>query len=130
MAFSLGNVTFEKSDYSTGVYAMSGIKYLSFSDFTTGIVGQQKQESITNFITYPNPVNDLLIIDLSGSDDNSSSSSSSSISILSFEGKMMYEQKNNCLGIVKLNLSQLPKGIYLCRYRNATKIKTEKIIKQ
>ena len=33
MTFSGGNATVQKTDNSTGVYAMSGLKYLSFEDY-------------------------------------------------------------------------------------------------
>ena len=125
MAFSLGNATVQKSDNSIGVFTLSGLRYLSFTDLSTGISGQQIQLGKANFMIYPNPVTDLLYIDLAASEDRSGS-----ISILSFEGKELQKHKTKGTGNVTLNLSQLPQGIYLCRYCNALEIKTLKIIKQ
>jgi hypothetical protein len=124
ITFSSGNVTVQKTDNTTDAYALSGLEYLSFNDFMTGLE-KQIQASITNLITYPNPVDDVLNIDLSGSENMDGI-----ISILSLEGKVVQKQKINDAGIVRLNLSQLPLGIYLCRYTNHIEIKTVKIIKQ
>jgi len=124
MTFSLGNVTVQKTDNSTGVYALSGLQYLNFTDLTTSIANLPIQLGNTNIITYPNPVTDVLNIDLTGV------ASEGTISILSLDGKVLQVQKTSGTGIVTLNLSQLPQGIYLCCYTNETEIKTVKIIKQ
>jgi hypothetical protein len=125
MTFASGNVTFQKTDNSTEVFALSGLIYLSFSDFTTGIDKQQIQAGNTTLITYPNPVVDVLNIDLTSTDNQNGS-----ISILSLEGKIIQTEKTAGKSIVILNLSQLPQGIYICRYNSGTENKTVKIIKQ
>lgn len=123
MTFSGGNATVQKTDNSTDEYAMSGLRYLSFMDTPTGLEKQTELGNI-NFIAYPNPVNDLLNINLNGVE------SEGTISIFNLQGKLLQEQKTNGANTVTLNLSQLPQGIYLCRYAAATEIKTVKIIKQ
>ena len=123
MTFSGGNATIQKTDNNTGVYNLSGLKYLSFEDYTMGIKGQI-QVNNTNLIVYPNPVADVLNIDLTGVE------SEGTISILALEGKLLQVQKTDGSNTVTLNLSQLPQGIYLCRYVSRTEIKTVKIIKQ
>ena len=124
MTFSSGNVTVQKTDNTTGVYALSGLKYLSFQDFTTGINEPQMAAGNT-LLTYPNPVADLLTIDLTGTKNGEGR-----ISILNLEGKVMQTQKTSGMSIVTLNLSQLPQGVYLCRYTNGAETKTVKIIKK
>ena len=124
MTFASGNVTVQKTDNTTGVYALSGLRSLSFQDFTTGINEQQMAAGNT-LLTYPNPVADVLNIDLTGTKNGEGH-----ISILNLEGKVMQKQQTEGTGIVSLNLSQLPQGIYLCRYTNGTETKTVKIIKQ
>lgn len=124
ITFSSGNVTVHKTDNTTGVFALSELNYLSLKDFTTGLE-KKVYVSIANLITYPNPVNDVLNINLSGSENMDGS-----ISIISLEGKVIQKQKINDASIVRLNLSQLPHGIYLCRYTNVIEVKTVKIIKQ
>lgn len=123
MTFSGGNATVQKTDNTTGIYAMSGLRYLSFKDYTTSIedpilVGH------AHFSAYPNPVNDVLNIDLTGV------ATGGTISILTYEGKLLQEQKTDGANTVTLNLSQLSQGIYLCRYVSTVEIKTVKIIKQ
>jgi hypothetical protein len=124
MTFSGGNATIQKIDNSTGVYVLSGLRYLNFTDLTTSITEQPMQLSNANLITYPNPVTDVLNIDLTGV------ASEGTINILTLEGKVLQVQKTKGTSTVTLNLSQLPQGIYLCRYVCATEIKTVKIIKQ
>jgi hypothetical protein len=123
MTFSGGNATVQKTDNSTGIYAMSSLKYLSFEDLTTGLEEQTELDN-SNLIIYPNPVTDVLNVDLTGL------ASGGTISILTLEGKLLQEQKTEGENTVTLNLSQLPQGIYLCRYVSRTVIKTVKIIKQ
>lgn len=125
ITFLGGNVTVQKTDNSTGIYAISGLRYLNFKDLTTGIKEQNIPLSNTKLSTYPNPVTDLLNIDLADSQNNNGV-----ISILSFDGKVLLEQKVTGAGIVKLDVSQLPRGIYLCRYSNATEVSTVKIAKK
>ena len=124
MTFSGGNATVQKTDNSTGVYGLSSLRYLNFTDLTTGIVEPTMRLGNANLITYPNPVTDLLTIDLTGVTDVGT------ISILSLEGKVLQTQEYRGASIVKLNLSHLPQGIYLCQYSNATEQKTVKLIKQ
>lgn len=124
MTFSGGNANVQKTDNSTGVYAISGLRYLNFTDLTTGIAEPLMPLSYSNLITYPNPVTDLLTIDLTGVIDVGT------ISILSLEGKVLQTQEYRGASFVKLSLSHLPQGIYICRYSNATQQKTVKIIKQ
>ena len=123
MTFSGGNATVQKTDNSTGVYNLSGLRYLSFEDLTT-VLEQPVQQGASNLIVYPNPVADVLNIDLTGVE------SEGTISILALEGKLLQVQKTDGSNTVTLNLSQLPQGIYLCRYVSRTEIKTVKIIKQ
>lgn len=123
MTFASGNVTVLQSDNSTGIYALSELKYLSFQDLTTGIEEPLSRNNI-NLIIYPNPVNDLLNVDLTTANRNGM------ITILTPEGKVIQKQVTAGTAIATLDLSHLPHGLYLLRYNNATEIKTVKIIKQ
>lgn len=124
ITFSSGNVMVHKTDNTTGIYALSELNYLSLKDFTVGLE-KKVPVGIDNLIIYPNPVSDVLNINLSGLNKMDGN-----ISIISLEGKVMQQQKINNESIVRLKLSQLPHGIYLCRYTNATEVKTVKIIRQ
>jgi hypothetical protein len=124
MTFSGGNATIHKTDNTTAVYALSGLRYLNFTDLTTGIAKSAKQFGHSNLFIYPNPVTDVLNIDLTGV------TGEGTISIFTLEGKVMQTQNTSGNRLTTMILSHLPKGIYLCRYSNATEIKTVKIIKQ
>ena len=123
MTFSGGNATIYKTDNSTGVYALNGLRYLIFTDIT-GIGEQPMRPGYANLIAYPNPVADELNIDLTDATGNGT------VSILSLDGRLKHKQKTKGTGIATINLSHLPQGVYICRYSNATEIKTVKIIKQ
>lgn len=124
MSFSSGNLTVTKTDNSSGVYALSDLRYLDFSDVPTDL---QEDLSVQNQMlkVYPNPIGDILNIDLTGM-----SATEGILSILNFEGKTVLSRQVNNEGVLSLNISSLPTGIYLCRYANTTVIKTVKIIKQ
>jgi hypothetical protein len=124
MTFSSGNVSVQKTDNTMGVYALSRLNYLSFIDFLTGINESQVAASNT-FLTYPNPIVDILNIDLTNI-----SKGEGYISILNLESKIMETKKTSGIGVITFNLSQLPQGIYLCRYTNDVETKTVKIIKK
>jgi len=124
MSFSSGNLTVTKTDNSSGVYALSDLRYLNFSDISTDL---QAYLSVQNQMlkVYPNPIGDILNIDLTGMP-----ATQGTLSILNFEGKSVLSRKVNNEGVLSLNISSLPSGIYLCQYASTTEIKTVKIIKQ
>lgn len=124
LSFSSGNLIVTKTDHSSGVYALSNLRYLNFSDVSTDL---QENLPVQNQMlkVYPNPVGDILNIDLSRM-----SATEGTLSILNSEGKTVLSRQVNNEGVISLNISSLPKGIYLCQYANTTEIKTVKIIKQ
>jgi hypothetical protein len=124
MSFSSGNLTVTKTDNSSGVFALSDLQYLKFSDDSPGLQEDLSVQS-TNLSGYPNPVGDILNIDLIGM-----SEAEGTLSILNFEGKTLVTRQVSNEGVLSLDISRLPIGIYLCRYSNASENKTVKIIKQ
>lgn len=124
MSFSSGNLTVTKTDNSSGVFALSDLRYLNFSDVSTDLQENLSVKS-QQLKVYPNPVGDILNIDIAGM-----SEAEGTLSILNFEGKTMLSRQVNNEDVLSLDISSLPTGIYLCRYSNAAEIKTVKIIKQ
>jgi hypothetical protein len=124
MSFSSGNLTIIKTDNSGNVYALSDLQYLNFPKITMDL---QEDLSFKNQMlsVYPNPVGDILNIDLTGM-----SQAEGTISIINFEGKTLVSRQVNNEEVLLLDISHLPTGIYLCRYSNASEIRTVKIIKQ
>lgn len=124
LTFSSGNLIITESDNSSGVYSLNTLQYLNFTDLPTGM---QVSKDVNNksVLTYPNPVTDALTIDLNGLKNLNSI-----LSILNIEGKVIKTLPLNSSGIVTLDMSQFPRGIYFCQFEDETEIKTIKIIKQ
>lgn len=124
VTFSSGNLTVTKTDDSSGVYALNTLQYLNFTDLLIGIEVSKDVKS-KNLLAYPNPVIDLLTIDL-----RDERNLNGTLSILNIEGRVIKTQSVSSSSIVILDMSQFPKGLYFCRYKNKTEITTVKIIKQ
>lgn len=122
--FSSGNFIVSKSDNSTGSYALSELQLLKFSDITIH-VPESAAERREHLIVYPNPASDILYINLSKTDR-----SAGTIRMINFEGKTVLSQHALNEGVLSLDISHLPAGIYLCCYTNSTEIITMKIIKK
>ncbi len=123
ITFSGGNANIESFNNAKGVHALSGLRYINFTDLTNGI-SQPTTQLSTSLKTYPNPVEDVLnidLIDLTGEGN---------VSILTMEGKILHAQKTSGNSFITLNLNHLSQGIYLCRYVSREETKTIKIIKK
>jgi len=68
MSFSSGNLTVTKTDNSSGVFALSDLRYLNFSNITDITTDLQEDLSVKSqqLKVYPNPVGDILNINLTG----------------------------------------------------------------
>jgi hypothetical protein len=124
MSFSSGNFTVTKTDNTNGVYALNNLRYFNFTDLSTNIeepLSVQKQ--MLN--VYPNPVTNVLNIDLTGTIQEEGT-----LIIFNFEGKAELNRQVSNKGVLSLDISHLPKGLYFCRYANVTETRTVKIIKQ
>jgi len=124
MSFSSGNLTVTKTDKSSGVYALSNLKYLNFSDITISL---DKPLSIQSQIlsAYPNPVSNILTIVLP-----KVAYEGGEMRILSLSGKVLKTKKITNSATIKVDLSDLAQGVYFCNYNNGVEFKTVKIIKQ
>ena len=89
------------------MFALSDLRYLNFSDITTDL---QEDLSVKSQLlkVYPNPVGDILNIGLIGM-----SETEGTLSILNFEGKTLVTRKVSNQGVLSLDISHLPTGIYL-----------------
>jgi len=124
MSFSSGKLTVTKKDNSKGIYNLNDLIYLNFSDISTDLNEKYsvKGETIT---AYPNPVSDILNIDLSGT-----AMAEGTINIISIEGRILVTHLVTDGTLISLDISQLTKGIYICHYSNQAESTTVKIIKQ
>jgi hypothetical protein len=124
MSFSSGNLTVTKTGNNSEVYDLSDLRYLKFSDISSGLDKPLLVEKQV-LHAYPNPVHDRLNIDLSGIAEKKGV-----ISLFNFEGNVIMSRQVTRAGIVSLDISHLPEGIYLCRFSNQTDATTIKIIKK
>jgi hypothetical protein len=124
ISFSSGNLTVTKNDNTNVLYALNNLRYFNFTDLSTNM---EEPLSVRNqtLSVYPNPVSNVLNINLTGT-----AHEDGTLSIFNFEGKTVLNRQVGYAGVLSLDLSHLPKGLYLCRYANLTETRTVKIIKQ
>ena len=126
--------------YDLGTYNFSSGNngYVNLTLMTTGYNNRanaikfEKQTTeigstlFTNSINiYPNPVADFLHIDI-----KVTLNSEPTLNILSIDGKILKSQILKGSDTNLVDLSQLSKGLYFCRYNNDTNVETVKIVKQ
>ena len=124
MSFSLGNLNITNNDNDSVVYALNGLRHLKYLKIPTDLNKPLLVQNQKIFV-FPNPATNELKIDLSGV-----AKPVGTINIISIEGKTIISQKTTNEMVITLDISSLPKGIYLCRYSNSTEINTVKFIKQ
>jgi hypothetical protein len=128
MKFSSGNITISKTDGNSDTYALSGLSYLNFIDISTGIVPVASKTEVMKLQVYPNPVADVLSINIQFPKYENQTGV---IEILSIEGKIFYTQMiNSQANIYQVNVTSFPKGLYLCKINNGKTIETLKFLKQ
>jgi hypothetical protein len=126
LTFPAGNITVNKTDGNMSIYELSDIRYLSFSDFTTDVKIIARQES-SNLTLFPNPVIDQLLISY-----ESLKAGNVQVAIIDIQGKVLHQQtinSQNGTNHAIISVSQLPKGLYVCRLQNGDKLETIKFIK-
>jgi hypothetical protein len=120
------NITFPSADLA--------VKKINGSNFTLPVASLRKMNFSTDNITsiiesnyadnlfslYPNPVNDVLTINIT--------KATAQISILDLNGFVVMKQSLNEL-FNYLNVSSLPNGIYLCKIESEGLIETLKFVK-
>jgi hypothetical protein len=119
--FTGGNVVVTDTNAGTETFPVSGIRFLSFRNFFTGI-----QDPGTNqagkLRLYPNPVNDELIIEYAGDHDGLT------IEILDLQGRVL-QSHNMDFSKIKLNVTRLEPGIYFSRIHAKSRVFVKKFIK-
>lgn len=123
MSFTSGKLSISMVDSSIAVYSLDSLSFLTFADSIW--VSNGPENIIDHSIkAYPNPVGSTLQIDLS-----EASFSDGTLQILSVEGRIMQTHKIKDSGIISIDMSKLPRGIYICRFSSETEIESFKIIK-
>jgi len=119
---STGNMTI-KTTSGTEDYALENVCYLRFASVGTGI--DNTTSSISNLYLYPNPVVDVVNIQLS-----LTGSQVATVELLSIEGLILYKAQVNSESIFQINVSQFQHGVYFCRVNHAGNIETTKFLKK
>ncbi len=91
---------------------------------TNILVTQITPFAATDYKIYPNPVNNMLNIDMG------TITSSTNLSLISIDGKVVYQKNNIKDKRIIIDMSKVNKGIYFLRVKNDTIFKTFKIIRQ
>ena len=129
---SLRKLTFLNSDLqvnktvaATQSYTLSGLRYLSFKNHQTSISAIESLK-VNTLISYPNPVSNELIFEFF-----SAESSQVNLSIFNLQGQVLFQQTmDSYVGAHKgkINVAQIPDGLYFFSVRCAQNIETRKII--
>jgi len=121
LTFSQGNLIITTKIQGVDSYPINGLLNLNFNSIITDIPATLTKYPILN--TYPNPLSDVLNINLS------ETTGQGTLEILNTDGIIVKTQQIESTASVSIDLSQLPLGLYLCRYNNGIETRTTKIIK-
>lgn len=124
LIFSGGNMDVQKTDGSSDSYSISGIGKLEFAGISTDIqILQQIGQSEERTKLYPNPVIDLLYIKSISSEE-----CDVILEVLDMQGKVLLKETTSSMN--GINVSDLQRGIYICRVYTCDKIESIKFLKQ
>ncbi len=118
LTFSGGNLVVTNSTGGNGTFALSGNRYLNFTDLT---LATPTHELVKNsFYVYPNPVTTVLNIT-----NQDPSQTISHLEIISLEGRVVLEQNTPQVAV-----ASLPRGMYFCKITSNNQTQTIKFLKQ
>lgn len=124
MDFNSGKIIISDMNGSSDILTLNNLQSLSFQNTTTLPAALEKQGG--RILLYPNPVIDVLNIQLTPNDNQEGI-----IEILSIDGKTLFSQVlNSTYTKYELDLTSLYKGLYLCRINTGKTIETSMILKQ
>ncbi len=111
LTFSGGNMTVNGHDGNPETFALTGIRYVNFMDLSTGDdpLENKKPEFL---ILFPNPVQDILTLNYK------SVGEAIQFEVMTLDGKTVYRNNINIqsgTNQTDINVTSLPKGMYLCR---------------
>ena len=85
----------------------------------------EQQLDVANFYLYPNPVNDILNFSLKNKE-----LFIDAIEIVTSEGRLVLKQKQKNNALTQMDVSKLPKGMYLCKITSNRNTQIIKFLKQ
>ena len=123
LTFANGNMLVTNNTGTNGTFALSGLRYVSFTDFN---LATTIPELATNkYYAYPNPASHVL--NISGSN---TLQRISNIQVISLEGRLLLDQKPANESTPQIDISALPQGMYLCTLTIGNQQETIKFLKQ
>jgi hypothetical protein len=125
ITFSVGYMIIYGLDGNSETFGSTDIQYVNFTDVSTGIHPSEKQKPAL-LIFFPNPVQDILTLNYK------SLGETILFEVMTLEGKTVQVRNINMhsgINQVKINVSSLPKGMYLCRLIDGNAILTNKFLK-
>ncbi|MCU0441727.1 MAG: T9SS type A sorting domain-containing protein [Bacteroidia bacterium] len=120
ITFASGNAIIQNTSNQTSSYALNNLRYWSVDDLFIGLTETTSSATLFNLSTYPNPVTNILNIELSHK---------GTVDILSIDGKLIETRTFNTNGLHTIDLSHLSTGLYLCTFSNYQESKVVKFIK-
>ena len=118
LTLSGGNLLVTNTTGGNGTFALSGNRYINFTDLTLGTTSHTLVKN--SFYVYPNPTSTILNI---VNDDLSQTITH--LEIISLEGRVLIEENSP-----QVEIASLPTGIYFCRITSNNKTQTIKFLKQ
>ncbi len=123
LTFDNGNMLVTNNAGSSGIFALSGLRYVSFTDFNLATTVPELAKN--KYYAYPNPASHLL--NISGSN---TMQRINNIQIVSLEGRLLLNQKPANESATQVDISALPQGMYLCTLTIGNQQETIKFLKQ
>lgn len=126
LSFTGGNMVVNKTDGNSSPFAITDIRKLTFGTSTVG-VKDLVSKAKSNVSLYPNPVTDELKITY-----ESNTTRSWKVEILDMQGRVLHKEvilSPSGINQATIPVSQLGKGLYLCRMQHGDKSETVKFIK-
>lgn len=125
LTFSGGNMTVTGLDGNPETFALTDIRYVNFTDLSTG--DDPLENKKTEFLVlFPNPVQDMLTLNYK------SEGEAIQFEVMTLDGKTVYRNNINIQSGTNqsvINVTLLPKGMYVCRLIDGKVILIQKFLK-
>lgn len=124
LTFPSGNLEVKKNDGSSASFTLNDIRYLTFSPISTAT---KTLDSKSAFSLFPNPVTNEFQLSY-----ESSEAKTLNVEIIDLQGRVLLRQTTSSqygTNLNRISVSQLKKGLYICRVYNGEKFETIKFFK-
>jgi hypothetical protein len=116
-------LTFSLSSTDNGVYGMNTPGFFCIDNLTVNVVSVFEQPQLTDVRVFPNPVKDILNIDLQSFDNEMVS-----IEIFNFNGQLMNVFSPTNEAFQSVSVRHLTAGNYVLKITSGDKIAVERVI--